>query len=289
MGKNKCVLIISSVRKFLLLFLTFLIFTPVAFSNGQDSTSRGKKHRDGRFFIRGAIGAQGGFSLFFPTDLNNYTKDFWNALIDKYYPDENYSGKNEAIPIIIGFHYDLKIALRIFNIVQLEAWKENFYGIGLQIKTEMYRYEYGTGYNEYLSAKYQFVPSYSSFGGNILFTPGAKRKSTFFTIGGGIGQYKGEFKYHEEGTHTINDTTSSFNNTQVYHGSTIGFNFIIGVTIAPLKFLEIESFFFGRYVKIPFMTNESGQKLVNPYRGNEVITMDYTGGGMEIGIKIILP
>jgi len=264
-----------------------LILIPDAVSNGQDTTSREKKHRDGRFFIRGAVGVQGGFSLFFPTDLNNYTKDFWNALIDKYYPGESYSGKNEAIPIIIGFHYDLKVALRIFNIVQLEAWKENFYGIGLQIKTEMYRY--GIGYSEYLSAKYQFIPSYSSFGGNILFTPGAKRKSAFFTIGGGVGQYKGEFKYHEEGTHTINDTTSSFNHTQVYHGSAIGFNFIIGVTIAPLKFLEIESFFFGRYVKIPFMTNESGQKLINPYRGNEVMTMDYTGGGIELGIKIILP
>jgi hypothetical protein len=254
-----------------------------------DSTLREHKHRDGRFIIRGAIGAQGGFSLFFPTDLNNYTKDFWNALIDKYYPDESYSGKNEVTPIIIGFHYDLKIALRIFNIVQLEAWKENFYGVGLQIKTEMYRYGYGIGYSENLSAKYQFIPSYSSFGGNLLFTPGARRKSTFFTLGVGVGQYTGEFKFHKEGTHKINDTVSSFNNTEIYYGSAIGFNGILGVTVAPLKFLELELFFFGRYVKIPLMTNESGQKLINPYRGNEVITMDFTGGGMELGIKFILP
>jgi len=174
------------------------------------------KDPDDKFWIRGAVGAQGGMDIFFPSDVNQLTKDFWNSLVSQYYPGDDYPGKNEAIPIIIGFHYDLKAALRVINVFQFEAWREQFWGIGLEIRTSLY--SYGMGTNQTLSATYRFVPSYSALGGNLLFTPGAKRKPVFFTIGGGMGRYHGKFDYHEARSNTINGSTHSFNNSSTFTG-----------------------------------------------------------------------
>ena len=281
-----------------LFFVIFLVLAQSLFGNSSVPDTLSNKHqkekkyrdKDEKLFLRGEIGAQGGFDVFLPSELNDYTKDFWNAIINQYYPFGDYDGANEAHSMFIGIHYNFKAGIRIINIFQIEGWLEHFYGVGLQIKSELYRYGYGINtYSEKLTAKYQFIPSYSAYGANLLLTPGAKRKSAFLTIGAGIGKYTGEFKYHEEGTHILNDTLTSFNHTDIYHGSAIGFNGILGITFAPLKYLELELFLTGRYVKIPEVTDNYGNILRNPYRNDKKISLDFSGGGLILGLKVIVP
>ncbi len=193
-------------KSWLVMLFSAMLFLPAMAGNAPYPVSDGEKDPDEKFWIRGAIGAQGGMDIFIPSDVNQFTKDFWNNLIDQYYPYGDYYGGNEAIPMIIGFHYNLKAALRIINVFQVEAWREQFWGIGLQIKTTLYTY--GMGTNQTLTATYQFYPTYNAIGGNLLFTPGAKRKPVFFTVGGGVGKYNGHFRYHEEGTNTVNGIIS---------------------------------------------------------------------------------
>jgi len=273
----------------LALIAMFILLGLVSYSQRDSSVTQARyRHRDGNFFIRGAVGAQGGFGVFFPTELNNYTKDFWNALIDQYYPLHNYSGNNPVVPIIIGFNYNIKAALRLINIFQIEAYWENYYAIGLQIKSSFYQYGYGLP-DMNLEATYQFIPKYEAIGGNLLLTPGAKRKSAFFVIGGGLAQYTGSLKYHEEGTSIINDQKTTFNNTKIYKGTVLGYTFTLGVTIAPNKYLELESFITGRLAKIPEIKDEEGNIFRNPYRNNEIVSLDFSGVDLRIGIKFILP
>lgn len=261
--------------------------------NAQENSSKEKSNRDhkkdsDKFFIRVAAGAQGGFGVFFPTDLNNYTKDFWNALIDQYYPSHNYPGSDKVIPIVIGFDYNLKAVLRIINIFQLEGYWENYYAIGLQIQSSLYQYGYGTQTMQ-LDAKYQFIPTYQAWGGNFLLTPGARRRSAFFTIGGGMAKYTGSLKYHDEGTSIVNGVKTTFDNTTIYTGTTFGYTATLGVTYVPWKYLELESFITGRLAKIQEIKDENGIILKNPYRNNEVVSLDFSGIDLRLGVKFIIP
>jgi hypothetical protein len=275
---------------FIILGISF--FTGVnlfAQDENENNTSNKPENNDkNRFFIRGGIGVQGGFGVFFPADLNQYTKDFWNNLINQYYPSGDYPGNDPVIRIIMGLDYQVKAVLRLINVFQLEAYKEGFYGIGLQFKSDLYSYGYDMQYQQ-ISATYQFVPGYTALGANLLFTPGARRKPVFFTIGGGIAEYTGTLKYHEEGSQEVNDQTTSFNNTRNYKGDVLGYTGTIGTTYVPWKFLEFEVFLTGRLAKIPELRDEEGNTLVNPYRDNKIISLDFSGIDLRIGLKFIFP
>lgn len=265
------------------IFLFCALLTLQAFNGNAQNNEKTDK---GRFFIRGGVGIQGGVSIFFPTELNEYTKDFWDDLVSDFY-EWGYDGNNPVIPIIVGFNYDLKLVLRVVNNIQFEVWREKFYAVGLQFESHFY--SYGWGYDdEELEATYQFQPNYSATGANLLFTPGARKKPVFFTIGAGIGKYDGTFKYHEDGSHIVNDDTYTFDNTKVYQGDVVGYNGVLGLTYVPWKYLELETFITGRMANIPELTYQ-GEVFRNYFRDGKRISLDFSGFDLRLGIKVIIP
>ncbi|MCK9618039.1 MAG: hypothetical protein M0R21_09425 [Lentimicrobiaceae bacterium] len=238
------------------------------------------------FPARGGVGVQGGISIFAPKDLNDFTQDFWDNLTNKFY-SYGYDGSDKAIPIIFGVDYRIKAVGRFANAIQIEAWKENFYATGLEIKTDFYMYGYG--YDQHLKANYSFNPTYSAIGASLLFTPGAHKKRAFVTFGAGIGKYEGELEYKRKGYEIVNGQTNTFDETYHYKGDVTGYNATLGFTYVPWRIFEIETFFMGRWAKIPEITDEDGNVFRNQYNNNEKVSLDFTGFDFRLGFKFILP
>jgi len=260
-------------KHFATIFICFLSL----FVSAQDSTP---------FPIRGIGGIQGGIGLFYPEDLNNFTNDFWDDLINNFYPS-GYYGDNPIVPIIVGVNYRYKVGVRVVNAIQIEGWKEKFFAPGLQIKTDFVTYTNGN--EKRLNATYSFFPSYTASGAGILFTPGASHKRSFFTFGGGAGKYKGQLEYKHKGNTFINNQTNNFDETTLYKGDVIGFDATLGCTYIPWKFIELETFLVGRWAKIPKLTNQYGDDLRNKYNENEFVELDFSGLDFRLGLKIIIP
>jgi hypothetical protein len=241
---------------------------------------------DDRFFIRGGLGVQGGVSFFFPKDLNEYTQDFWDHLTEQYY-SWGYDGNDPIMPIFMGVNYNFKAVIRVINWIQVEGWKEKFIAMGLKFESNFYSYGWGND-NMKLNANYEFKPSYSAYGLNLLITPGARRKPVFFTAGAGFGFYSGMLEYHEDGYQTINENTIYFNDSREYTGDIIGYNGILGLTFVPWKYLELETFLTGRLAKIPELTC-GNEVFNNSFRDNEPVSLDFSGFDIKLGIKFIVP
>ena len=119
-------------------------------------------------FLRTGIGVQGGLSVYFPQDLNEYTQDFWDDILNQYH-DWGFDDNQKIMPIFLGINYNFKAFLRIMNLFQVEAWKEKFISSELRINSKFYS-NGGGGYYDDIEIKedYSFKPGYDAIGANIL-------------------------------------------------------------------------------------------------------------------------
>ena len=249
-----------------------------------------KKKRDGRFFIRAGIGAQGFVSFFYPDDINNFTKDFYNNLSYQFKQMGFYSSSGNDIPkFYAGYGYSYKAGLRVLNIFELEPYWDNFYAFPLNMKMDFtYGNSYYNTYDSY-TANYQFQPIYDERGISLLFVPGSKRKHSFFTIGVGVGNLLGKFIIKTTGSQNIDGNFTDFSNSVSYTGNTTVYHGIIGITSVPWKFLELEFWFNGRYARIPSIKNNQGDELTNINRSDQKVALDFTGIDFRFGLTFIFP
>ncbi|MBI4726545.1 hypothetical protein HY768_04870 [candidate division TA06 bacterium] len=239
--------------------------------------------------IRFGGGAQIGGSIFFPGDFKEYAFDFWDDLCSQF-------GEcaPEAKAIFLGYSYNYRGVMRFNNLIQVEGWMEKFYGSGVGITANYYLSEYynGSWTEQELNAEYNWSPSYKAGGLTVLLTPGAKDKSrmAFLTVGAGLGVYRGTLNYRSKGNYIVNGSqAASWNVNQDFNGKTLGYNAVLGITYAPVDFLETESMFAGRWAKAPELVNDEGDIFTNPYKGNKKVSLDFSGFEIRLGIKLMLP
>jgi len=241
---------------------------------------------DNRSDFRVGAGGQVGISFFYPKDMNEYLQDFWDNLLAVYDPFD-YSGAPDLPPVSFGWDYQLKVLVRVINAIQIEAWNENFSGTGMGFKSDFHYWD-SYGNTETHKAKYVFIPTYKTYGMNLLFTPGAIDNFAFFTFGAGIGKYKCSLNIKSDLMDEINGSVTSYKNSENYNGEKWCFNFIIGTTYVPVKFIELESFITGRLARFPEIKDSMGTIFMNPYRNYKHVSLDFSGIDLRIGIKFIL-
>ncbi len=249
-----------------------------------------KKKSDERFFIRGGAGAHGMISFFYPKDINNYTRDFYDHLTDQFEQMGAYASSDDRVPkIFIGYGYSFKACLRIFNVFELEPYWDNFFTFPLNMKMDFtYQNYYNSHYGSY-TATHQFQPVYDEKGLSLLFVPGSKRKRTFLTIGFGIGNLQGKFNTQTTGEQNIDGKVSNLSNSESYSGSTTAYHGVIGITTVPWKFLELEFRWNGRYARIPEISNSQGRYLTINDQSKHNVVLDFSGIDFRFGITFIFP
>jgi hypothetical protein len=255
----------------------------------ENQENKNKKDDDKKFFIRGSIGAQGMITLIFPTDLRNYTQDFYDNLLDDFEDYGYFPDIRRIPPVYAGYGYKLKAGLRLFNVFQIEPWWEKYKSFPLTIRMDSYYYDYYNDYSRELDVDYKFKPMYEAVGVSLLFVPGSARKTAFFTVGGGIGSYIGKLSIESEGEETINDNKTIISSSKQYEGKAIGYHGTIGMTYVPWKYLELETLLTGRYVNIPELNDQNGQPLINVYSDFEPVALQLSGLDFRFGIKFIFP
>jgi hypothetical protein len=284
---------IRHLKSFLILILVInycFAFSQAPAEKEEPPKQKSKKEKDDkRFFIRAGIGAQGIVSFIFPTDLNNYTQDFYDHLLDEFYEFGYMPDYSQIPPIFAGYGYALKGDLRLFNVFQIEPWWERFWSFPLQIKMDYYYDDYYNNYHKEINATYQFIPEYDAQGISLYFVPGSARRHAFITVGGGFGKYSGRVRIEADGTETINGDVDVIYERDLYEGQAWGYNGSIGLTYVPWKYFEIETLLSGKYVNIPELKNQYGEVFRNIYDDNQPVALQLSGIEFRLGMKFIFP
>lgn len=249
-----------------------------------------KKKSGEKFFIRAGAGAHGMISFFYPNDINNYTREFYDHLMDQFIQIGFHTSSDSRVPkIFIGYGYSVKACLRIFNVFELEPYWDNFYAFPLNMKMDFFYNNYYNGEYGSYTATHKFQPVYEEKGLSLLFVPGSKTKRTFLTIGFGIGHLQGKLNKQTTGKQNINGVITDLANSESYAGSTTAYHGVIGITTAPWKFLELEFRWHGRYARIPCISNSKGSYLTINDKSVENVALDFSGIDFRFGINFIFP
>ncbi len=275
--------------------MKFMILTLILFFSGfasvfssdtipaSKSPQEEQKQAD-RYFIRGGIGAQGMLSIFYPTDVNAYTKDLYSAIKRKY---SGYDSGHEPKEMHWGYGYTLKADIRVFNLLQLEPYWDHFYAFPLEV---MFDEAPGGQFGHYaIQATYTFKMSYNEKGVSLLWLPGSKQKNIFLTVGGGFGVLQGEFTESVTGYERVTGTKTSLDDTRTFKGTTNAWHGTVGLTFVPWHYLELELMLNGKYAMIKTLQDDAGVLFTNPYSNDETISLNFSGVDLRVGFKFMFP
>ncbi|MBP7497205.1 MAG: hypothetical protein KA792_06050 [Bacteroidales bacterium] len=230
--------------------------------------------KEGNQKFRIGIGGRAGFTLFIPSDINNFALDIWEDY-NKYSIINNENNKPNKI--FMGESVNMIIFARI-NKFQAEIFRDLTFApsINFQLQSNP-SYQYSGNYHTYT-----IQPAYKAYGVNLLYAPANINSKKFIIIGGGIGVYEGivEYKYAT--------STSSANISETYKGKNIGYNFILGNTFITNRYIELEYLIKCNLVKINELKNNKNIILKNTISGYK-INLNCSGISLNFGIKFIIP
>jgi hypothetical protein len=270
-------------RELLLTLILFFCACSSGFSSDTiQSSAPPKEHQkqEERAAIRGGIGAQGTFGLFYPNDINTYTSDLFGSIKDKFM---SFRSGNEPHKIHYGYGYSMKADIRALNLIQLELYWDHFYAFPLEVL-----FEESIMYHS-MNATYKYQLSNDEKGISLLFVPGSKKSNTFLTVGGGFGYLQGQFTQSITGYEKLNGVSTDLAETRIYKGTSYAFHGTIGLTFVPWHFLELELVLNGRYALIKTLKDEAGVAFTNSYRDNEPVSLNFSGADLRFGCKFVFP
>jgi hypothetical protein len=123
----------TTMRTLVFTSILFFVLSATGFSSDSIPGSTPKKDNQvqkERFIIRGGIGAQGMFSLVYPSDINAYTKDLYGSIMKSY---ASFNSGNEPKEMHWGYGYSLKAEIRALNLFQIEPYWDQFYTFPLEV------------------------------------------------------------------------------------------------------------------------------------------------------------
>jgi len=237
--------------------------------------------------LRFGIGMTFTTSLYFPGDLNNLVDDFAEASgaeLDGLEVDDTPS-------LLFGVGGRAQAQLTLGSMLQVEPWIEYLYGGERSV--DLYYFE--TDYDSYSLEEgltLDFKPSYVAPGVTLYVTPGMA-SGLYPKLGVGLGIYMGkvkvdqsyEYAYYDYGTDM---TTYDYQSvSEEYSGTAVGLHGVAGIAFAVTDNIRIEATLVGRYAKIAELENEDGVKLTNPYRGDEKVSLDFSGIDFRLGGSVV--
>ena len=218
---------------------------------------------DGNLQIGGEIYSGG--TYYQPEALNNHIDAVWDSWVNAY---GFWAEPDNGMDICVGGSGGLKLRMRFLNLIDLELWGEFFRSGGKQITLDYYYYD---GYGSTTIHKdYKYLPSYSSYGVHLVFSPAVNRDKDFrLRFGGGIGNYTGKLEIETD------------DGDYIYEGSEPGASLLAGVEISS------EPFFFDFGILAKFVTIDTEPEGTTFPEIGAGIEMDYSSVDLGLGAGVM--